>query len=395
MAPHSVTVPVWLGKRKKLLKGGKTVTYWQLRWPATGITANGGAKYHYDSLGQCTRGEAEEARRKKIADLDSGAAPIDKPGKITLSAFTDLYLQRRSRGSKDDHTAGRWLKKYPKLAGTTITNHRMTLRYLVEHFGPTRPMESITALDITVFLDALEAGKLEGARKKSKQTYALNGESVKSHLRNAKTVFSWAVTLKIISHNPLAGFSGKSGRSAPKHHVSLDELERLILFSPDDGWRAMFALCRLAGLRRGEAQALPWDGEATDRDGVTQPFGVVLDGKDSRLHVVAAKTHTHRAVPIVPQLQAILCETSRSRSTVTGLSPNNLLRDAHVIAKDAGIEPWPNFFQAMRTSCENAWKERGIAEATYAAWIGHGLEVSRKHYVSPTDTEYESVTREA
>ena len=54
-----------------------------------------------------------------------------------------------------------------------------------------------------------------------------------------------------------------------------------------------------------------------------------------------------------------------------------------------------DFFQSMRSSCENDWKEQGFAEATYCAWIGHDPKVSRKHYVSPTEAEYAQVTKVA
>ena len=58
-------------------------------------------------------------------------------------------------------------------------------------------------------------------------------------------------------------------------------------------------------------------------------------------------------------------------------------------------DPWPDFYQAMRTSCENQWKASGVAEATYTAWLGHDRSVSRKHYVAPTEAEYDAVTRVA
>lgn len=39
--------------------------------------------------------------------------------------------------------------------------------------------------------------------------------------------------------------------------------------------------------------------------------------------------------------------------------------------------------------------QHGVAEATYAAWKGHSPAVSRKHYVAPTEAEYEAITRAA
>jgi len=59
-----------------------------------------------------------------------------------------------------------------------------------------------------------------------------------------------------------------------------------------------------------------------------------------------------------------------------------------------GAIPWADFFQAMRRSRENDWKQRGVAEPTYAKWLGHSETVSRKHYVSPTESEFDSVIEE-
>ena len=64
-------------------------------------------------------------------------------------------------------------------------------------------------------------------------------------------------------------------------------------------------------------------------------------------------------------------------------------------ARSPSAALWPDFFQAMRSSCENQWKAAGVAEATYAAWLGHDPSVSRKHYVAPTEAEYDAVTRVA
>ncbi len=62
---------------------------------------------------------------------------------------------------------------------------------------------------------------------------------------------------------------------------------------------------------------------------------------------------------------------------VTGLSGNNLTRLAQKHAKAAGLVPWPKAYQSMRSSCENDWKQKHVAEATYAVWMGHSPTVCR------------------
>ncbi len=248
-------------------------------------------------------------------------------------------------------------------------------------------------MDATTFLDALSAGTLRSASKTKHDDYSISEQTMRGHIRNCKTILGWAATFGMISRNPFAGFCGTPLPTDAKYNVTLAELNKLLKAAPDDRWRTMFALCRLGGLRRGEAQRLPSDGDAKDKRGLTRPFAVDLFKR--RLHIVAVKTSLYRVVPIVPQLHAILVKTHRNRRTVTGLSPNNLVRDARAIAEAAGIEPWPSFFQAMRTSCENQWKADGVAEATYAAWLGHDPSVSRKHYVAPTEAEFDAMTQVA
>ncbi len=63
-----------------------------------------------------------------------------------------------------------------------------------------------------------------------------------------------------------------------------------------------------------------------------------------------------------------------------------------MIAQAAGLKQWPKYFNALRSSCEQDWKEDGHAEPTYCRWIGHGPKVSQDHYVSPLDTEFAQAT---
>ena len=375
---------VWLMKRGKR---------YLLRWAGTGTTDTGNAKYVTKSLGRCTKADGEVARRAKIVELGGGASP-DRPDKITLDEFSAVYLQRRTRSENAGPTEGKWHKKYPKIAPATATNHDMTLRYLVEHFGGGRVVDSIRADEAGGFLDALAAGELIGART-STQTYTLSEHAIRQNIRNAKTIFGWAKTVGgMVTANPFDGFVGTSLPGKPKHHVTPQELQALLDAAPSAGWRALFALCRLAGLRRDEARTLVWSGSAVDDYGETRDVGVDLFAR--RIRLVSTKTHLYRVVPIVPQLHQLLIEArGEDQDTVTGLSANNLTRNAEVIAQAAGMVPWRKFYQSMRTTCENEWKEQGVAVDTYAKWLGHSTEVAGKHYTAPTAAEFDAVTKVA
>ncbi|MFB3138111.1 MAG: hypothetical protein ACE10B_02700, partial [Phycisphaerales bacterium] len=148
------------------------------------------------------------------------------------------------------------------------------------------------------------------------------------------------------------------------------------------------------------ARTLPWSGQATDSEGLRHRVGVDWDRR--RICVVGNhKTkQRYRQVPICPTLYDILLRVFESAEdgavTITGLSPNNLTRIGQRIIRSAGLTPWPKLYQAMRSSCEGDWRQGGVAEATYAAWMGHSPTVSRKHYVGvPLDAEFNAVARPA
>lgn len=395
------TVKVWLCRRRVPLKNGKIATYWTLKWHGSGLTPKGNQKLVSESLGSCTQAEAEEMRRAKIVELSTGAVPIDPCEPMPLATFRDFYLQRRARRGGDDSHTKRRHKKFPKLSGDTLKEHDITLRYLIEHFGPGQMIDTIGPLDADAWLDALEDDKLVKARsEKCRRHYArLSEQTVRGHVRNAKAMFNWARAFEIVTVNPFDDFEGTPLDSEPNHHVSLDDFEKVVAAASSDRWRAMFGLCRLAGLRTGAALTLPWAGQATDSHGKRHWIGVDWDRR--RICVVGKhkRTRRYREVPVCQRLLDILLAAFENAKdgqvTVTGFSGNNVVRDGNRIVRVAGLEPWPKLYQAMRSSCENDWKSAGYAEPTYCAWAGHSPTVSRKHYVAPTDAEFDAVTNAA
>ncbi len=370
----------------------KTGAVWMLRWYDSRGKRCGET---IGKVGVMTKRQAEHARRQRQGKIDNGLAKLDRPERMTLGAFSEHYKDRRRQG---DQGRGH-LRGAPKLTEATITDHAMTLRYMVHHFGEDQAIDSITLADATEFIDALEAGRLAEARKTSKQEYGMSAQTVKGHIRNAKAAFNWAHRFSLIRDNPFADFDGRPLATEPNQFVSLKTFEQAVKAAPTPGWRAMFGLCRLAGLRLEAARTLPWSGHATDSDGKRHRVGIDWDRR--RVCVVGNhKTRrSYREVPICMRLYSILHEAYQvaedDADTITGLTPNNLTRIAQGIVRAAGLTPWPKMYQAMRSSCENEWKQRGVAEATYCAWLGHSPKVSREHYVAPTNDEYQAIIRAA
>jgi len=148
------------------------------------------------------------------------------------------------------------------------------------------------------------------------------------HVRNAKTTFNQAVQEDLILFNPFDRLKG-TAREPDKtwKYVSLDELDELLNACPNWGWKLQIALCRLAGLRRGEALSLTW---------------ADIDWDRHRLTVIAEKTGARRVVPIEPKLSQLLldafAQAEEGVKRVCPISRHCLWRDFQSIRKRAGLD---------------------------------------------------------
>lgn len=368
---------VWLLKRRRKLKT-KTVTYWYLKWQTRELTESGRVRFQTECLGQCTKEHAKRMRDRKSAKL-GGRIPVGRTGRVTLGELEALYLERRARSPESDLVAGRRHKRYRKLSPATIRQARATLDKMVRHFGEDRRIGTISETDADRWLDELEAA-------------GLAEQTIRQHLRVAKCVFGWAVTFDLVELNPFRDFTGSTLPAKPGHFVPMAEFEQLSAAAPHVGWRALLGLTRLAGLRKTEALELLWSGVQRDAEGIDHKIGVDLEA--GRLRLVASKTGRYRLVPIVKRLETILLEAydaapAGQQTVVAGdVGGSNIYHRLYQIFEASGVPRFRDPFNALRASRENAWKEAGVAEPTYLAWMGHGQVVSRAHYVEPTPAEF-------
>lgn len=246
----------------------------------------------------------------------------------------------------------------------TLYLHRLTRKYLVAFFGEQKHLDEITRANAREWVSVLARGLLTEARPMAPPT-------VRGHVVNAKAVFRRAVDDDILLLTPFDRVSVPLPKQDKNwHYVSMTELEKLMGACKTVGWKCLIALCRLAGLRRGEALHVPWS--AVDFDKRT-------------LTVFAEKTGQRRVVPIVPRLFQILSEALKARPDgavrVCDVNPHCLWRNFTVIRKRAGLPAWDDAFQVMRRNCETDWAQQ-FPQYVVSEWLGHDITVSAEHYLT-------------
>jgi integrase len=338
-----------------VVKLSSNVGYWQADWRDV---AN---KRHKQSLGPKTSLSRRQAQKlcKQLANQLNERPGLARNGSVPrLGEYIDTYVEDRT-----------------ELKPTTRYLFELTGRYLKTHFSQEIPIDRITRQAAREWRTALARGDFSNNRPMAEV-------SVCHRCADAKAIFKRAVDDDLILFNPfdrLKVHPPKPDKSW--HYVTMDELDKLLAACKTTDWKVLIALCRLAGLRRGEALALPWS---------------TVDWQRRRLTVYAQKTERHggnkRIVPIDPKLYAILLtafqEAPEGRRTVCAVNPHCLWRNFTVIRKHAGLQKWKDAFQVMRRNCETDWAQR-FPQYAVSEWIGHDIAVSAAFYLSVTEELYE------
>ncbi len=337
------------------------------------VTLSSNGKYwqafYYDSTGKRRakslgpKGKLSKRQAKVLCDrlaaelcLNPGKASAGRP--LKLAEFMKRYLESRT-----------------DLRSTTLELHRLTTDYLVTFFDGDARIERITRAMAADWRLALAKGQLSFHRNGRTMTEA----SVCLHVRNAKTIFNHAVRDDLILFNPFGRLKGVAPAPAKDwKYLSLDEFRLLIDSCPSRGWRLLIALCRLAGLRRGEALDLSWS---------------MVDWKAHRITILAQKTSQRRTVPVVPELYEMLLAgfeaAKEGQELVCPVSHHGLWRNFQVIRQRAGLAKWKDAFQVMRRNCETDWAQK-YPQYVVSTWIGHDITVSARHYLQVPDQLYEA-----
>ncbi len=269
----------------------------------------------------------------------------------SLGAFVDAYLKTRTDAK-----------------ATTITNYKQTRRLLVEYFGESKALASITAADAEKWRRWLLGDK------------ELAQPTVSKHVKRAKTLFAEAVSDRILKASPFEKVKAGSDRGGAKHHLAATDAKRILEACPDRDWRCVFALARWGGLRRDcEIQSLKW----TD-----------IDWAAERININSGKTGL-RQCPLFPELRKELLEASEVAPSgsvfVVGklATHSNLGAGLAKIVIKAGVAVWPKMFNALRASRRTELEDKFPGHVV-DAWLGHSSKTAKDYYLQVTDDHWQA-----
>jgi integrase len=278
-------------------------------------------------------------------------------GVSTLDAFLSDYIELRKSKIKP--------RTYELLQGTR--------KFLVDYFGATRPLWSISkgeALEFRCHLD---------------KTLADN--TVRRICGRARQFFSHAFDKRLIRTNPFHKMADIHITANKKREFDVTPAiaQKVLSTCPNLRCQLIFALARWGGLRcPSEVVLLRWGD---------------IDWEKNCFTVHSPKTEKHpngdsRVVPLFPELRPYLEEAFNKYESEHGKPPSQSEYVIHVrnregtnnfgpqmdrIIAKAGFTPWEKTFQNCRaTRATELVKEHGVFLA--CKWLGHTALVARKHY---------------
>lgn len=337
---------------------------------------------------------------------------------IVLCRDMGLELRKNHRRNPGDvPRLSEWITQYKQIRSdvepATMAMIDQAGRLLMEHFKADPTIDKISRSDASDWRVAFAAGELRGANVYPKPDEAVADKSTKwakyrkrlaekpikapgegtvcKIVRCVKRMFAEAADedgLGLIDRNPFQRLSSKAPKPAKNWAtITVADLEAIRQACPNEGWRMLFTLCRLCGLRRGEALRLRWQD---------------IDWARNRIVVNAdiAKTTTKKArrvIPIEPDrcptgLTAILRNALESAEVGAmlvcgGTQVENLDKDAKAIIARAGLAPYAKPFHTLRKNREGELA-RHYPQHVLKEWMGHDPEVADEHYLRVDEDLY-------
>ncbi|UCC29329.1 MAG: site-specific integrase [Phycisphaerales bacterium] len=300
---------------------------WVVRWHGSN-----GERY---SRSRRTRKEAERVAGSIQADVHEGKA--DKPEKMTLQEFADMYMSIRTG-----------------LTERTRAEHDRTLRFPCDRLGADCLIQKITPVDARRFLSWYGSRKVKGKR--------IVAATVNKTLRECRRIFREAVDCQLIRLSPFEGMRQERVGETPWHHVTPEEFQRLLKAASTVRWMGIIALAYCCRLRLGEILNLTW----ADIDFEEGEVRVVAKHGQEHTRDWVPKDKDARVVPVPRLVMNVLTELQLGAAEgqvyvlVIGKGPNmgqpmlrnNVWRDFGVVRRRAGVPPC-SLHDLRRSFCTN------------------------------------------
>ena len=337
-------------------------------------------KQHIEVLVECWAFPDTPVERNTIKWLSKLMADSSKHWLYDRLAGVGLVTARDIPEAVEAAKLGAFLDAY--IEGRTDTKPRTILSLkqvrgrLVEFFGADKPIPAITPADADDFRRWLES--------------KIGDNTTRRACGRCKQFFHAAARRRIIpkDENPFADMKDTTVRANRERDffITREVAYRVLEACPDLEWRLLFALSRFGGLR-------------CPSEHLALKLGHV-DWERGRITITSPKTEHHegkesRIIPLFPELRPLLEQAfdeapdgaeyfiRRYRDTNA-----NLRTQLKRILRKAGVEPWPKLFQNLRASRETELAEQHPAHIV-AAWMGHSMIVSAKHYLQVRDSDFE------
>lgn len=271
-----------------------------------------------------------------------------------------------------DQLFDRWFRYPVERKPNTIRNYETTQKRVYDFFRPDEPITAVTVERALSF-------RLYQLNRKSRAT-------VGGFVKGLRALWNFGIKLGVAEDNPWKQVPEDAQENpARKAFIPLEWYQRLLAACPNQEWRTLLAFCRIGGIRcDSETRGLLW----SDINWDSRCF-MVRSPKTERF-----EGHDTRVTPLFPELEA---EASRLWAMAEEgddyVFPNLRDRENHrttftKIIFRAGLCPWPRAFNNLRASRETELLQTFPAHVV-SGWLGHSVEVARKHYVMvrPEDLE--------
>ena len=227
---------------------------WVVRWYGEYDPAIGKQRRYSKSFK--LKRDAEAFQSQKAMEC-KGGQQRDKPEEVTLKDFCKNWLECLRVGPE------------------TVKLYQNTVQRLLLYFGENMLLRQITPFLAEKFIASLKLLNSKGE---------LSSSTKHRVLRNCRTMFKKATVWEVISKDPFADVGALKVTTKDWQYLRPVEYKKLLKAAPSFRWRALYALCYTAGLRKGEALSLLWTDldlkkhrvEVRSRPGTAAipPFGV-------------------------------------------------------------------------------------------------------------------------